>query len=59
MGICKLKVVGSSSSGNSYVLDCNGEVLLIELGLKWNDILRGLNFNIRNVVGVLVSHSHL
>lgn len=53
-----LKVIGSGSSGNCYVLQCSQETLLIELGVKWDKILKGLNFNIERVRGMLVSHSH-
>lgn len=53
-----MKVVSSSSAGNSYVLDCGGDILLIELGIGWCETLRGLNFTIRGVTGALVSHSH-
>lgn len=53
-----IKVIGSNSSGNSYILDCLGEYLLIELGVKWDNILNGLNYKTGDVVGCLVSHRH-
>lgn len=56
--MAKLKILSSNSSGNSYILECNGERLLLELGVKWQEILKGLNYKIGDVVGVLVSHSH-
>lgn len=56
--MAKLITLGSGSSGNSYILECNGEILLLELGLPWGDILQGLDYNISNVVGCLVSHIH-
>ena len=59
MGICKLITIGSSSSGNSFILQCNDDILLIEAGIKWDSILKGLNFNLEKVRGVLISHSHL
>lgn len=51
-----LKVVGSGSSGNSYIVECDNEILLIELGMSWKDILKGLNYKIEDVAGCLVSH---
>lgn len=54
----ELKVLGSSSSGNCYLLSNTKETLIIECGLPYKTILRGLNFNLSNVVGVLVSHEH-
>lgn len=53
-----LKVVGSGSKGNTYIIEAGGEHLLLDLGCKWSDILNGLNYKIDKVVGVLVTHSH-
>lgn len=54
----KLKVISSGSVGNSYILECENETLLLELGVPWKDIIKALNFNLGKVVGVCVSHSH-
>lgn len=54
----KLKVLGSSSKGNCYLLLLEGETLIIEAGITYREILKGLDFNIINVVGCLVSHEH-
>lgn len=56
--MAKLKVLGSSSSGNSYLLECSNETLILELGLSWKDILKGLNYDLSNICGCLVSHKH-
>lgn len=56
--MAKLKILSSNSSGNAYILECNGERLLLELGIGWQEILKGLNYKLGNVMGVLVSHSH-
>lgn len=53
-----LKVLGSSSEGNSYVLECKDETLVIELGVKWNEILKTLNYDLKSLVGCLCSHKH-
>ena len=53
-----LKVVGSGSKGNTYIIEAGGEHLLLDLGCKWSDILEWLNHKIGNVVGVLISHAH-
>ena len=53
-----LKILGSSSSGNSYLIECKDETLIVELGVKWKDILKGLNYDLSNVCGALVSHRH-
>lgn len=54
----KLKVLGSGSSGNCYLLQNEKETLIIECGLPYKTILKGLNFNLSNVVGCLISHEH-
>lgn len=54
----KLKVIGSGSAGNCYLLQNENETLMLECGLPWKTILKGLNFNISNVVGCLVTHEH-
>lgn len=54
----KLVCLGSSSSGNCYLLKCNGETLIIEAGIRFADIKRGLEFHLSDVVGALVTHKH-
>lgn len=54
----KLKVLGSGSSGNCYLLQGKEETLILECGLSYKTILKGLDFNLNNVVGCLVSHEH-
>lgn len=54
----KLRVLGSSSSGNCYLLEATGETLIIEAGIHIAEIKRALAFNFRDVVGCLVSHRH-
>ena len=56
--MAKLKILSSGSIGNAYILECKGERLLLELGVKWQETLKGLNYKWGDVVGVLVSHSH-
>lgn len=53
-----LNVISSGSQGNAYILESNGEKLLIELGVAWKDILKSLNYKINDVCGCLVSHKH-
>ena len=52
------KCLSSGSQGNCYLLETKDETLILELGIGWKDILKGLNYNLQNVSGVLVSHSH-
>jgi phosphoribosyl 1,2-cyclic phosphodiesterase len=55
----KLKVLGSSSKGNSYVLISPTGSLIIEVGLPIKTILHGLNYDISKVIGAIATHSHL
>lgn len=55
----KLHVINSNSQGNAYILESSiGEALLLECGVRFQQIKEALNFNIRKVVGCLVTHEH-
>ena len=51
-----LKVIGSGSKGNNYIIEAGDEHLLLDLGCKWEDIMKSLNYQIGNVVGALCTH---
>ena len=53
-----LKVLSSGSKGNCYLLITPNETLIIEAGIRYKDILKGLDFKLDKVVGCLVSHEH-
>lgn len=56
----KLKCIASGSSGNCYTLTANdGETLILDCGIPLMKIKEGLNWNIKDVVGVLCTHKHL
>lgn len=57
--MAKLRVLSSGSSGNCYILECGNEQLIIELGVSWKEILKGLNYDLSKVQACLVSHQHL
>lgn len=54
----KLTVCNTGSSGNGYILDTGTQVLLIEAGCPFKEIKRLLDFNIMNIKGMCVSHTH-
>lgn len=54
----QLKVINSNSAGNAYILENDQEALLIECGVNFDKIKQALNFNLRKVVGCLVTHEH-
>lgn len=53
-----IKVLASGSSGNCYLLETEKETLILECGIRYKDILKGLNFDLIKVVGCLVTHEH-
>lgn len=55
----KIKCVATGSKGNCYTLTSDsGETLILDCGIPIKEIKKGLNWNIRNVVGCIVSHTH-
>lgn len=54
----KLKVLGSSSKGNCYILENEDEALIIDAGVLFIEIKKALDFNIRKIVGVCCTHVH-
>ena len=55
----KIHCIGSSSSGNCYVIESIGQKLIVELGCNWNHyVLPALNFDLNSVAGCLCSHRH-
>lgn len=54
----QLKILGSSSKGNCYILENENEALIIEAGVVINDIKKALNFSFAKVAGCIVTHEH-
>lgn len=54
----RIRVAGTGSSGNCYVIETPDDILIVELGIRFRDILKTINFGegIRKVRGCLVSH---
>ena len=56
----KLKCIATGSTGNCYTLTPdNGETLILDCGIPIKEIKKGLNWNVKDVVGVLCTHKHL
>lgn len=53
-----LHCIGSSSSGNSYLLNVNNEILILDAGVPIKAIKKSLGYDISNVVGCVVTHAH-
>lgn len=56
----KLKCIATGSTGNCYTLTSDsGETLILDCGIPIMEIKKALNWNIKDVVGVLCTHHHL
>lgn len=53
-----LKCLGSSSSGNCYILSNEEEILILEAGVKFSAVKEALNFDLSKVKAVVCSHLH-
>lgn len=54
-----VRCIGTGSRGNCYALyDNDKKILLLDLGLARREILKGIDFNVSDVVGAVVSHGH-
>lgn len=56
----RLHCIATGSTGNCYTLTSNsGETLILDCGIPIKEIKKGLDWNIKDVVGVLCTHKHL
>lgn len=53
-----IKVLGSGSRGNAYVLDDGKTRILLEAGVPTKTLMEGVNFNLHEIKGVLITHKH-
>lgn len=56
----KLKVISTGSQdGNCYALiSDSGEILLLDCGCSYNNILKGIKYRTSDVCGILLTHMH-
>ena len=54
----RLRVLGSSSKGNCYILETDTGSLILDCGVRFPDIQKALGFDLSRVVGCLVTHVH-
>ena len=56
----RLHCIATGSTGNCYTLTSDsGETLILDCGIPIKEIKKGLNWNVKDVVGVLCTHKHL
>lgn len=55
----KVTTINTGSTGNGYVIEVDGEYLLIECGVKAKEMLKTVKFQTSLILGCLLSHFHL
>ncbi len=56
----KLKVLGSSSSGNCYLIEASEkDKLILDAGINFKEVQKELNFDFKGIQGVLITHEHM
>jgi phosphoribosyl 1,2-cyclic phosphodiesterase len=54
----RIKVLGTGSQGNAYLLYNEQEALLVECGVAMRNIKIALDFNLSKLVGCVMTHEH-
>lgn len=55
----RLKILSSGSQGNcTLIYDSRGKCAMLDMGLPWQEILQGLNYDLASVSLALASHNH-
>lgn len=54
----ELKVIGTGSKGNAYLLENEEEALLIECGVNIKAIKQAVNFSLNKINACIVTHEH-
>lgn len=54
----EIKILASSSAGNAYVINDNGQKILIDPGIRMKSLRRKANFNLATLDLCLISHEH-
>ena len=57
--MARMTILGSGSRGNSIIIDNEGRKLLVECGVPYSEIMKGLNYDISNVTACVSTHRHL
>ena len=54
----RLKVIGSGSSGNCYILESDTEALVVEAGVNPKFVKKELDYKVSKISGVIATHRH-
>ena len=54
-----IKVIGTGSSGNGYVIETSDWLILLEAGMKPQEMLDAIDYETSKVSGCFISHEHI
>jgi len=54
----KLRVINTGSIGNCYLFEANDTTLIVECGVRFEDVKKTLNHNFDKVIGAILTHEH-
>lgn len=54
----RITCVNSGSSGNCYILESNGRKIFLDLGVRWKEIQRAIDFDYSSIDFALCTHRH-
>ena len=54
----KISCINSGSSGNCHILECNGRKILLDLGVRWKEILNAIDYDLSAIDFALCTHQH-
>lgn len=55
----RLQVLASGSRGNCYLLHTRHGIVILEAGVRWQELLKAIDHRIDNVICCLVTHEHM
>ena len=53
-----IRVIGSGSAGNCYLIDDGKTALLLDAGIAFSEIQKAMNFDTSHIRGCLITHRH-
>ena len=56
----RLKVLGSSSAGNCYLIEATEkDKLILDAGINFKEVQKELKFDFEGIQGALITHEHM
>lgn len=55
----QLKVLASGSKGNCYLLYTDKGIVILEAGVRWQEVLKAIEYRVDQVICCLITHEHM